>query len=347
MVTRDDVARRAGTSTAVVSYVVNNGPRPVAAATRERVLRAIEELGYRPNAAARALSRRRDDLIGLLVPNIDNPFFAMVADAVESAASDKGYTVVLGNTRNSDERRADHLRTLLSRQTSGFILVGAAHEADGSHGPLTSAFLSVNAGTPLVSFDPLPVGARGIALLPANAVGAREAVEHVLAHGHQSIGMLGGPKRFTAVRERDQGWLDALSGAGVAPDPRSVWRCRFDRYEAFNLMTNMLNDGLHVTALFVHTDEQAIGVIHACYAAGLSLPEDLAIVSFDGIREASLITPRLTSVHQPIGDMGRRAVELVEQQLDASLSTRSIERFPCQLVIEESCGCPNRRSAHG
>jgi LacI family transcriptional regulator len=339
LVTRDDVARQAGTSTAVVSYVINNGPRPVAADTRARVLRAIADLGYQPNAAARALSRRRDDLIGLLVPNVDNPFFAMVATAVESASVDKGFTVVLGNTRNVDARRAEYVTTLLGRQASGLILVGAAHEADGSHGPRTSEMLADNAGVPLVSFDPLPDGAVGTTLMPQNVKGAALAVGHLVEHGHRRIGMLGGPPRFTAVRERDRGWREALTAADIAPGDLPVYRSRFDRYEAFDVMAQLLTTPLPFTALFVHTDEQAIGVIHACHAAGLSLPDDLAIVSFDGIREAALVTPRLTSVHQPIVEMARRAVDLIEQQVAHPPTSRTTERTPCTLVVRESCGC--------
>jgi LacI family transcriptional regulator len=339
MVTRDDVARRAGTSAAVVSYVINDGPRPVAAATRQRVLDAIRELGYQPNAAARALSRRRDDLIGLLVPNVDNPFFAMIATAVEAAAMSKGYTVVLCITRNQDERRAEYVRTLLKRQASGLILVGAAHEQDGGHGPLTSFELMAHAGTPMVSFDPLPEGATGTTLMPQNRQGARQVVEHLVAHGHERIGMLSGPRMFTAVREREDGWRAALMAAGWDHSEQWVGRCRFDRYEAYEWAVQQLAEPLPASALFVHTDEQAIGVIHACLAAGLSLPDDLAVVSFDGVREAALITPALTTMAQPIRQMGHRAVEILESHLAQARTGRHLERTDCELIIRSSCGC--------
>jgi len=338
--TRDDVARLAGTSTAVVSYVLNNGPRPVAAATRQRVLQAVEDLGYRPNAAARALSRRHDDVIGLVVPNFDNPYFAALGTAIEGAATAKGYTVILGNARHEDERQAAYVETFLSRQCCGLILVGAAQESDGRNGPRTSAILKREQGIPLVSFDPLPSGANGTVLAPDNVTGAAAAVEHLVGHGHSRIGMLAGPERFMAVQERERGWRETLDTAGIDAASQTVMRCRFDRYEAFDLTEGLLRSPQPFTALFIHTDEQAIGVIHAARAAGLTLPQDLAIVSFDGIREAGLITPQLTTVQQPITQLGSRAVDLIQTQIASRPTRRTTEQLTCRLVTRMSCGCP-------
>ncbi|WP_165949178.1 LacI family DNA-binding transcriptional regulator [Kribbella turkmenica] len=340
MVTRDDVARLAGTSTAVVSYVLNNGPRPVAAATRRRVLQAVEELGYRPNAAARALSRRHDDVIGLIVPNFDNPYFAALGTAIEGAATAKGFTVILGNARHEDDRQAAYVETFLSRQCSGLILVGAAQESDGRNGPRTNALLKREQGVPLVSFDPLPNGARGTLLTPDNVPGAAAAVEHLLGHGHTRVGMLAGPQKFKAVQERERGWRETLENAEIDAASQTVVRCRFDRYEAFDLTERLLRSPRQFTALFIHTDEQAIGVIHAARAAGLTLPQDLAIVSFDGIREAGLITPQLTTVQQPITQLGARAVDLIQKQIARRPTNRTTERLTCELVTRTSCGCP-------
>ncbi len=342
MVTQQDVARLAGTSTAVVSYVLNNGPRPVAPATRDRVLQAVAELRYRPNAAARALSRRKDDLVGLVVPNFRNPFFGMLATAIEETARNRGFTVVVGTAQHDDDRQAEYIGTFVGRQAAGLILVGTGQEESASIGPATTAVLVAERGIPLVSTDPLPRGSAGLSLLPDNRAGAINAVEHLLGHGHRSIAMLAGPSGFQAVQERVEGWQATLTAADVDSGRQIVLRSRFDRYEASRLMLAELERGSRFEAIFVHTDEQALGVLHAAAVAGLRIPHDLAIVSFDGIDEAELVTPGLTTIIQSISTYGDLAIDAIERQTHKPLDRRQVRRVATTLKVRESCGCATR-----
>ena len=184
-VTRDDVARLAGTSTAVVSYVINNGPRPVAPATRERVLAAIKELGYRPDRVAQAMASRRTDLIGLIVPDARQPFFAEMAHAVEQAAAERGKMVLVGNSDYLDEREVHYLRAFLGMRVSGLILV--------SQGPSEHAAAEIDAwDARVVLLHERPEAIDDVAVVTDDVGGAQLATRHLLEHGHEYVACLGG-----------------------------------------------------------------------------------------------------------------------------------------------------------
>ncbi|MFE4641242.1 LacI family DNA-binding transcriptional regulator, partial [Streptomyces sp. NPDC056730] len=184
-VTRDDVARLAGTSTAVVSYVINNGPRPVAPATRERVVAAIKELGYRPDRVAQAMASRRTDLIGVVVPDARQPFFAEMAHAVEQAAAERGKMVLVGNSDYRNEREVHYLRAFLGMRVSGLILV--------SQGPSERAAAEIEAwDARVVLLHERPEGIDDVAVVTDDIGGAQLATRHLLEHGHPYVACLGG-----------------------------------------------------------------------------------------------------------------------------------------------------------
>ncbi|MFD9045611.1 LacI family DNA-binding transcriptional regulator, partial [Streptomyces zaomyceticus] len=184
-VTRDDVARLAGTSTAVVSYVINNGPRPVAPATRERVLAAIKELGYRPDRVAQAMASRRTDLIGMIVPDARQPFFAELAHAVEQAAAERGKMVLVGNSDYRDEREVHYLRAFLGMRVSGLILV--------SQGMSERAASEVEAwDARVVLLHERPEALDDVAVVTDDIIGAQLATQHLLDHGYPYVACMGG-----------------------------------------------------------------------------------------------------------------------------------------------------------
>ncbi|MFD9241485.1 LacI family DNA-binding transcriptional regulator, partial [Streptomyces sp. NPDC059556] len=184
-VTRDDVARLAGTSTAVVSYVINNGPRPVAPATRERVLAAIKELGYRPDRVAQAMASRRTDLIGMIVPDARQPFFAEMAHAVEQAAAERGKMVLVGNSDYRDEREVHYLRAFLGMRVSGLILV--------SQGMSERAASEIEAwDARVVLLHERPEALDDVAVVTDDIGGAQLATRHLLEHGHAYVACMGG-----------------------------------------------------------------------------------------------------------------------------------------------------------
>jgi LacI family transcriptional regulator len=214
MPTRADVARLADTSTAVVSYVVNDGPRPEAAATRERVRAAITELGYRPNAVARALGAQQTQTIGMLVPDISNPFFAELSQAVEDHAFGLGKVLLLGDSNGSNQREAAYLRRFLQQQVDGIIFIGLRRQS--------SLRLVEDAGVAAVVLDRPLDDLLLCSVSIDNAGAAFAATTHLLDHGHVRIGCVAGPGDQNAAVDRRSGWERALREAGIHPDPALV-----------------------------------------------------------------------------------------------------------------------------
>lgn len=338
LVTRDEVARAARTSSAVVSYVINDGPRSVAEPTRQRVLAAIETLGYRPNAVARALRSATSRVLGLIVPDITNPFFAELALAIERCASEQGYSLFLGNASHDDARQAGYLTAFSDHQVRGVLLIGAAAGPQGAFPPITKAALA-SQRIALVFLDRVPKGARGVSLRVDNVRGAYDATRHLIDHGHTSIGRISGPSSLSSARDRDRGWVKALTEADIDPKAQMRERAEFDRYDAYKLALEMFASRRHPRSLFVHSDEQAIGVLHAAANQNIRVPQDVAVVSFDGIRESALTHPALTTVQQPLELAARRAVDLLIEGIDHGERSIKSETLPVHLVIRSSCGC--------
>jgi LacI family transcriptional regulator len=337
-VTRDDVAKLAGTSTAVVSYVINNGPRPVAPATRERVLAAIAELGYRPNSVAQAMASRRTNLIGMVVPDARQPFFAELSHAVERVASELGKLVLIGNSDYTGDRELHYIRAFLGMRVSGLILV--------SQGPseLAADEFKAHDDARVVLLHRAPQQSDDVAVVTDDVGGAELATRHLLGHGHPYVACFGGPVASPApgdpVVDHVEGWSRALRGAGVSTEGRLL-DAPFDRYGAYRFAVDLLRSPQRPPALFCSTDDQAVGVLRAAREVGLRVPEDLAVAGFDDIAEAAFTDPPLTTVATDRDAMARTAVELV---LDDSLlvpgsDTPRVRRFPSRLVARRSCGC--------
>ena len=325
-VTHVDVARRAGVSTAVVSYVVNNGPRQVAPATAARVHAAIEELGYRPNPSARALRLGTTDLIGLVVPDSSNPFFAELAQGIERTAAQHGYSMVLVNSNNSGEQERLKVESLANRRVNGLVVATALppDQLDlGDSQGIPTAILNTNG--PIPGFHTIG---------PDFRQGAQTAVEHLLnVHKARTVSLATGEALKYETNSREQGWLDALTHNGRTQRP--IVEGDFTREGGYQMGQELIKGGLP-DAVFATSDLQAIGILRALHEAGVRIPEDVAIVSFDGTSESEYSWPALTVVRQPITAMARAAVAAV---LHPSQATPEHNTFNTDLVIRRSCGC--------
>jgi LacI family transcriptional regulator len=334
MPTRRDVARLAGTSEAVVSYVLNDGPRGVAPATRQRVLDAIAQLDYRPNAVARSLRTRRTMTFGLVVPDNSNPFFAELARGVEEVGFEHGYTMLLGNAMGDDDREAAYVRTLLDRQVDGLMLVAA-------HGPNTWITELSQTSVPRLVLDRELAIPNATQVLVDNAGGAHAATAHLLEHGHRRIGCIAGPAGLHPTVDRVAGWQQALREAGLDPAEMPLLHVPFGRAHGYRAGRQLCAGPDRVDALFVTSDEQAIGVLRAAAECGVRVPDDLAVCSFDGIEASAYTVPALTTIRQPFDEVCRTAVEwLVAKVLDPDHPTTR-EVLPTTLVKRGSCGCPD------
>ncbi|MHC6222186.1 LacI family DNA-binding transcriptional regulator [Arthrobacter sp. MMS24-S77] len=327
-VTRKDVARYAGVSTAVVSYVVNGGPKKVAPATEAKVQDAIRILGYRPNATARALKMGSNQTLGLVIPDSSNPFWALLGHAVEVAAAERGYALLLTNSDNKLDSERRHIRNLAARQVDGVVLASVMFEPD------LVELVAAEIPSVLLNHAAIAPGFNSVGVdLEA---GARLAVEHLISHGHRNIGLAMGITADNVTDGREEGWLRALEAAGLPSGPLA--RDGFDRPGGYAAGQRLLASDNRPTAIFASSDMQAVGVLRAIREAGLSVPEDIAVASFDGSVEAEYSWPALTTVEQPVWEMAEAAVSaLVGENRNEPPQHRL---FPTQLRIRQSCGCP-------
>lgn len=334
-VTRDDVARLAGTSTAVVSYVINNGPRPVAASTRERVLAAIKELGYRPDRVAQAMASQRTDLIGLVVPDARQPFFAEVAHAVERAAAERGLMVLVGNSDYLDEREVHYLRAFLGMRVSGLILI--------SQGPSESAAAEIEAwDARVVLMLERPEVFNDVAVVLDDIGGAQQMVRHLLEHGYEYVACLGGteatPTVGDPVTDHVEGWRRAMAEARLSTEGR-LFAAPYNRYDAYQVTLELLSGPDRPPAIFCATDDQAIGVLRAARELRIDVPGELAVAGFDNVKEAALTDPPLTTVASDREALARAAVSLAVGDPTENGPADRVRRFPVSLEIRRSCGC--------
>ncbi|MBV9025867.1 MAG: LacI family DNA-binding transcriptional regulator [Streptomycetaceae bacterium] len=336
-VTRDDVARLAGTSTAVVSYVINNGPRPVAPATRERVLAAVKQLGYRPDRVAQAMASRRTDLIGLIVPDARQPFFAEMAHAVEQAASERGKMVLVGNSDYHDDREAHYLRAFLGMRVAGLILI--------SQGPSEHAATEIDAwDARVVLLHRRPEAIDDVAVVTDDIGGARLATRHLLEHGHPYVACLGGTEGTAVlgdpVTDHVEGWRRAMRESGRPTDGR-LFPAGYNRYDAYQAGLSLLSGAKRPPAIVCATDDQAIGLLRAARELHIDVPSQLAVAGFDDVQEAALTDPPLTTVASDRQAMARAAVDLVldDSRRAAGSQRERLRQFPSRLVVRRSCGC--------
>lgn len=303
--TRREVAERAGVSTAVVSYVVNDGPRPVAPTTRAKVLAAIADLGYRPNAAARALKLSRTNIIGLLITDIRNPFFSEFAKLFQDLLHQRGYSVTIGNTELDPDLEQSQIDAMLAQEVDGVV----------SFGLTSTEHLErlLHQGMPVVSMDwriregPIPT-------IAVDDYGATQlAVRHLMADGYQEVAFIGGPELSGIAGARIQAWRDVVNEVGIAAArlPHIQAFGEFSRRGGWEAMMTLLTQQDRPAAVFISSDVQALGALHACRQLGLRVPEDVAIVTFDGTEDSAFSAPPLSVIQLPLRAMAEQAVEAV------------------------------------
>jgi DNA-binding LacI/PurR family transcriptional regulator len=331
----NDVARLAGVSHQTVSRVLNNHPS-VRDETRERVLRAIRQLDYRPNALARGLAGRRLSVIGVV--SFDTILYGPAATllAVERAARHAGYGITIVTLEELDPVSvADAVNRLAEQAVAGVVIIA----------PLLTAAAAVNrlpTGVPAVLVESDAAGN-----LPTFSVdqvaGARLAVEYLLALGHETVWHVSGPRDWLEARDRVDGWRQVLEAAGrlVPPAVGGDWSPR-SGYEA----GNRLAERSDVTAVFCANDQQALGMLRALGERGVRVPEDVSVVGFDDIPEAEYLSPPLTTVRQDFDEVGRRCLAALLDLLDAGGTPVPVSqpRVPPTLVVRASTAAPRVRT---
>ena len=344
-VTLADVAARARVSPATVSRVLN-GNYPVAVSTRERVLRAVDELDYVLNGPASALAAATSDLAGILVNDIADPFFGIMASAIQAEIGGAGgraggeRLAVVCNTGGSPEQELKYL-TLLQRQRAAAVVLTGGAVADAPHATAVAAKLRklAEAGTRVVLCGRPPVADAGaVALTFDNLGGARAVTEHLIGLGHRRIGYIAGPGERTTTRHRLEGHRLALAAAGIEEEARRTVYGRFDRRSGYEGALELLRRDPSLTALVAANDSVALGACAALRDSGVRIPDDISVAGFDDLPSSIDAVPALTTVQLPLAEAGARAGRLAMGREEPPPGGTATVRG--ELVVRGSTGAP-------
>jgi LacI family transcriptional regulator len=328
-----DIAREAGVSVATISRVLNRQPH-VAPETRATVLRVVRERGFSRNRSARALSGAPTGLVGVTLPYIRASYFAQIVAALAEALYEQDMRPILCPTLHEHDREVGLLERLMHGTTDGAVLILPSESSEELR--TLSEY-----GYPFVVLDPrVPVGQNIPSVSAANMTGAIDATEHLLRLGHRRIAAITGFAGWCATEERLIGYRAALTRAGVPLDAALEIESNFEIGGGYSVAGRLLDSPSPPTAIFAFNDNLAIGVLQAARARGLRVPDDLSLVGFDDSEEAPLVTPALTSVRQPLAEMGRMAVALLVRLLEQRGAETLKFELSTTLVVRGSTAAP-------
>jgi LacI family transcriptional regulator, repressor for deo operon, udp, cdd, tsx, nupC, and nupG len=328
-----DVARNAGVSPATVSRVLSN-PDIVTERTRAAVRVAVEQLGFSPNTAAKSLRTTRTRKLLVTVPDIANPFFSLIIRGIEEAAQRDGYAIVLGDTHLDANREEHYAQMLLQREVDGLIFLGHRIPAKllpwikrrGASAPIVNGCeYSPGIGVPSVHID--------------NRKAAAEAIDHLYGLGHRRIGVITGPLSSPLSRDRLEG-VEQRARARRAQKDLLLLTGDFTIDSGIASAAELFAQKVPPTAIFCFSDEMAIGVLDYAQRHGMTVPGDLSIVGFDDVRIARYVRPALTTVAQPMLDMGRETVRLLLGLIAGTITKPISVTLPYKLEIRASTGAP-------
>jgi LacI family transcriptional regulator, galactose operon repressor len=334
-VTIREIAELAGVSIATVSRVVN-GREDVSPETRELVQRIVRERGYSANRSARGLSAGKTGLIGGTVPMLHYPYFSYLLAGVAEALYEQDMRLVLCPTLHEHEREVTLLERLLHGTTDGAVIILPEETSEELE-------LLLNHGYRFVVIDPQrPLNERIPAVSAAHTTGAGLGMQHLLSLGHRRIAAITGPINGKASADRRRGYYAALAEAGIAPDPELEIQSNFEVPGGVEAANRLLDLPDPPTAIFAFNDNMAIGVMRVARERGIRVPEELSIVGFDDLGEASLVTPALTTIRQPLAEMGRIAVSLLMRLLESQPLEALHVELATRLIVRESTAPPAR-----
>jgi LacI family transcriptional regulator len=328
-VTMAHVAQKAGVSLMTVSRVIND-KEGVGQATRERVKAFIEQLGYSPSDIARGLVTKHTGTLGLVMPDVANPFFAEVARGAEHIAYDAGYNLFLCNTGEDTQRELEMLQSLEEKRVDGVLVCSSRLEESVLEEAVASHPAAVLLSRRLESDD---VGS----VVINDLLGGQMATEHLLRAGHRAIGLLAGPLISESGRSRAKSYRATLVATGVSFDPDWTRHCMPTVEGGREMARELLTDEPELTALFCHNDLIAIGALQACADLGRAVPTDVAVVGYDDIPPAALVSPSLTTCRVPRYEMGSRAMQLLLEKISGCAGEECKEIiFQPELVVRDS-----------
>jgi LacI family transcriptional regulator len=324
------VAERAGVSTATVSRVLA-GQNGVSEELSARVWQAARELNYQPNRIARNLRSGATRTVGVVIPNIENPFFTSVVRGIEGVLQAADYTLLLGNSDERPEREQLYLSTLRAEGVAGIIFVPIDSRADAYR-------QLIDAALPVVAIDRAPAALSADYVTADNVAGARAAVEHLIRFGHRRVGLITGPEGYSSATERRAGYEQALAAAGLPVLPELIHHGDFRESGGYRAMGELLSLPEPPHAVFAANNLMTLGALRMIHERGLRIPDEMAVVSFDDMPWAISLHPPLTAVAQPAHEMGASAAELLLTRIQKPDRPARRITLQTELVVRASCG---------
>jgi len=326
-----DVAKKAGVSIATVSRVINNSDA-VSERTRQQVQQAIKELKYAPNMIASALTKKSTLTLGLLIPDISNPFFSELARGVEDASNDFGFNIIMCNTDYSLEKEATYISLLKQKSVDGFIISTAYYNDENIIKLLKENVPLILLGRDIEDSKGYPIDVVG----SNNVKGGYIATKHLIDLGHEKIACLLGPRQIKVNLERKIGYLKALEEAGLKAYDEIIIHGDFKLEFGYKKTIEIFKGPIKPTAFFAANDLTALGVIKAIKNLGLSVPDDISVIGYDNTILAEITDPPLTTINQQMRKMGYRATELLIKRIKDERSPGEKIVFDIDLVARKS-----------
>jgi LacI family transcriptional regulator len=330
-VTMKHIARHAGVSIGTVSHVIN-GSAKVGEDLRLRVLGAIHSLGYQRSELARGLRRNQTSIVGMIVPDITNPFFTAVVRGAEDIAYQNSYRLMLCNTDNDSVKEVAYWQELRKYRPAGLILIPSVDSQ--------LERVQDDRGLPVVCLDRLPAGWQSDSITADNVNGALAATNHLLRLGHRMIGIITGNLRLANAAARLEGFRAAMRKAKIQIEPGYIQEGRFDRLSGDERMRVLLQLQPRPTAIFASNDMTALGALEALREAGLRCPEDISLVGFDDLEFSKFVLPALTTVSQPGYQMGAKGATLLIKRLQGAVDPPQHLVLPTELRPRDSTAPP-------
>jgi DNA-binding LacI/PurR family transcriptional regulator len=340
MPTIKEVADLAGVAVGTVSHVIN-GSVPVSEPLRRKVQDAIRELDYHPNHVARSLKTSKTRTLGIIVPDMTISFFPQIIRGAESAARERGYSLIAVNSDEDGDRQRELLSLLRSQRVEGVLLVIAAAPT-----PVTQISRMISAGMRLVCLDRIPDRVPVDSVSVEDTAAAELGVDHLIAMGHRRIAIVTGPQTLKNERQRLLGYKQAMQRAGLVPDPELIWAGNNRPEDVSAMCRERLMDARpRPEAIFATNGPTGLGVLRAFRDCRLSTPEDIAFVTFDELTVDDLFKPSITTVVQPALDIGFRAAQILLQRIEegAAGEESMTVRLPAKLLVRASSGLPRAK----
>ncbi|ROT32011.1 LacI family DNA-binding transcriptional regulator [Micromonospora sp. HM5-17] len=338
MATLADVARRAGVSPATASRIINGSPKPVTEALRARVLAAVEELQYVPNAHAQQLARNHRSAVGVIVHDVSDPYFSEITRGLQRVATEHGRLVIICNTYRDPEKELEYVELLRANQAAAIILAGSGYHDEEFTRTLDAKLRVYQATGGHVAV----IGRHehsGHAVIPANEAGGQLIGAELFRLGHTRIGVVAGPRHLTTTSDRLNGLRRAARQHGRKLSARQIVYADFDRSGGASATATLLDTQPDVTAIVALNDSMAIGALAVLRERGIDVPGRISVTGFDDMPIARDVTPALTTVRLPLADMGARAMTLALQPPEP-LNTPHIEHVDAELIRRESTAPP-------